>query len=104
MNKCICDICCDKPAANKFKVKQYKPIVRNGFHGQSWVKLDICESCYRKLISIHNDKSTEDLIMDFVCTDEHLKRYEDVDMQSAYLDGFQKVIDLLVQNRIIKGK
>lgn len=100
MNKCVCDICCDKPAVHKFKVKR-EQITDYEFLTKGYVRIDICEGCYHRLMSVHNDKKIEDLIWEFVSSNDHLKKYADDNMQSAYLAGFNAVIGLLVQKRII---
>lgn len=103
MNQCVCDICCNKVAVHKFKIKKKMEVVRGEFHVLRWVKLDICDSCYQKLMNLNIERDLESRILEFVCEDEHLKRYDDVDLQSAYLDGFQAVLNLMIQNKIIKN-
>ncbi|WP_337659212.1 hypothetical protein [Eisenbergiella tayi] len=100
MNKCVCDICCDKPAVHKFKVKREK-ITNFESLTKGYVRIDICEACFHRLMSVHNDKKTEDLIWEFMISDDHLKKYVDDDMQSAYIAGFDAVIGLLTHKRIL---
>ena len=51
MNKCICDICGVNEANNHFKVKQLDEY-RVGFSEitKKWVPIDICNTCYNKLV------------------------------------------------------
>ena len=101
MNKCICDICNKNEANHKFKVKKY--MMTDYILGKSgYRKIDICDSCYHKLMRIPADEKIEDEICKLIATDDWDKRYGDADMQSAYLDGFQTVFDMLIQNKILK--
>lgn len=50
MNKCVCDVCCKNPAQNQFKVKRQMPVVRADIHVMRWVRIDICDSCFQKLM------------------------------------------------------
>lgn len=101
MNKCICDICNKNEANHKFKVKKY--MMTDYILGKfGYRKIDICDSCYRKLMRIPVDKRIEDEICEIIETGDWMRRYEDVDMQMAYLDGIQTVFDMLIQNKILK--
>lgn len=101
MNKCICDICNKNESSRKFKVKEYGFI--DYFTGKlGYRNIDICDSCLNKLMRIPTDKKIEDEIWEIVATGDWDKRYSDTDMQSAYLEGFQTVLDMLIQNKILK--
>lgn len=101
MNKCICDVCRKNEANHKFKVKRHMLVdYITGKWG--YRKIDICDSCHNKLMRISVDKKIEDEISELILADHWYKRYNDAYMQSAYLDGFQAVLDMLIQNKILK--
>lgn len=101
MNKFICDICNKNESSRKFKIKEYGII--DYFTGKfGYRKIDICDSCYHKLMRISADKRIEDEISKFIETGDWMRKYEDADMQSAYLDGFQTVLDVLTSQKIFK--
>lgn len=101
MNKCVCDICNKNESSNKFKVKQHMCV--DYFTGKfGYRKIDICELCYHKLMRISADKKIEDEISKLIDTGDWMRKYEDSDMQSAYLDGFQTVLDVLTSQKIFK--
>lgn len=52
MNKCICDLCKVNPACHKFKVKQLLSVVKGGCHVRRWKRIDLCSSCYHKLLHV----------------------------------------------------
>lgn len=53
MQKIVCDICKKNEASEKFKVK--KEMTTNyEFHTRGYVKIDICENCYHKLLNSKN--------------------------------------------------
>lgn len=53
MEKTICDVCKKNEASEKFKVKK-EMITSYEFLSRGYVPIDICESCYRKLLSVKN--------------------------------------------------
>lgn len=58
MIKCLCDICKENEANKHFKVKRPEYRWRDGYHGTNYVKIDICENCYNKLISLTDKEFT----------------------------------------------
>lgn len=54
MVKCICDICCAEPATEHFKIK--KQVKNYEFGTNRWERIDICSSCYHKLIRVKGGK------------------------------------------------
>lgn len=101
MNKCVCDICRKNEANHKFKVKRH--MLTDYITGKwGYRNIDICDSCLNKLMRIPVDKKIEDEISKLIDTGDWAIRYEDVDLQSAYIDGFQTVLDMLIQNKILK--
>mgnify|MGYP000814690591 CR=1 FL=1 len=53
MYKCICDMCGKNEASEHFKVKKrIKKFDYSGFPRHKYVKIDICQSCYHKLIRL----------------------------------------------------
>ncbi len=52
MDKCMCDVCCKNPANHQFKAKRMLPVIRADMHVKRWVRIDICDSCFRKLLHI----------------------------------------------------
>lgn len=50
MQKILCDICKKNEASEKFKVKKEK-ITNYELLSRGYVKIDICESCYHKLLN-----------------------------------------------------
>ena len=101
MNKCICDICNENESSRKFKVKKY--MLTDYMLGKwGYRKIDICEVCYHKLMRIPVDKRIEDEICKLIETGDWARKYEAADMKSAYFDGFQTVINMLIKNKILK--
>lgn len=56
MKKIVCDICRKNEASEKFKVKKEK-ITNYELFTRDYVRIDICESCYRKLLNASNENS-----------------------------------------------
>lgn len=50
MKKYICDVCKTNTANYHFKVKELKSVVRSDMHVMRWVRIDICDRCYNKLL------------------------------------------------------
>lgn len=101
MNKCICDICRKNEANHKFKVKSHMLVdYITGKWG--YRNIDICDPCLNKLMRIPVDKKIEHEIKRYAASDEHLDEYKTSELQSAYLDGFRTVLDVLIQNKILK--
>ena len=50
MDKCVCDICSTNTAVHKFKAKRLQGVVRDDMHVMRWVRIDVCEPCYHKLL------------------------------------------------------
>ena len=57
MDKCVCDICCKNTAVHKFKVKRLQGVVRADMHVMRWVRIDICEACYNKLLRAEEEST-----------------------------------------------
>jgi predicted ATP-binding protein involved in virulence len=106
MNKCVCDICGLDSPQRAYKIKERKlmhsctsdmiPII-------AWERVDICDDCFKNLVNLRYEKSLEDRIDTLF--DKYEKRYpDDVNLKSAYLQGIQDVIDLLVHNKAVKSK
>jgi hypothetical protein len=103
MNKCVCDICGVENPQRAYKIKERKlmhsytsdiyPII-------SWQQVDICNTCFDNLAKLRYEKSLEertDILLSL-----YKKRYPDnIDLQSAYLQGVQDFIDMLIQNRVV---
>lgn len=101
MNKCVCDICRKNEANHKFKVKRH--MLTDYITGKwGYRKIDICDPCLQKLLRIPSDEKIEHAIMRYATSDEHFDKYKTPELQSAYLDGFQTVFDMLIQNKILK--
>lgn len=105
MYKCLCDICERNDADKNFKIKK-KFFHRDysGFNKPEWKDIDICEECYEKLKRIKADKTIEDMIVDLIAESHWNTDYDDTSMQSAYLTGFQDVLDMLYHNKIISSQ
>ena len=53
MLKRVCDFCGSSNVTDRFKIKQLRDFISwNDDHVRSWVKLDMCEKCYYRLIDI----------------------------------------------------
>lgn len=101
MNKCICDICNKNEANHKFKVKKY--MMTDYILGKfGYRKVDICDSCYRKLMRIPADKKIEEEIWDCVSDGAGLEKYETEELNSAYCDGIDTILNMLVHRKILK--
>lgn len=63
MNKTICDLCKTKEANKNFKVKENKEFAsydcRYVYQFRDWVRIDICNDCYKKLWEIKNKHDGE---------------------------------------------
>lgn len=59
MNKCICDVCREHESNRHFKVKRLQPTICDGLHWMAWVRIDICDSCYHKLLRAKRDKEED---------------------------------------------
>lgn len=59
MNKCVCDMCRQNPTNHKFKVKRLLSVVRSEMHVMRWVRIDICDSCFNKLLRIKDGGDTD---------------------------------------------
>lgn len=103
LNKCLCDICERNDADKSFKVKKkYRDY--SGIGKPKWSDIDICEECYEKLKRVKADKAIEDMITDLVAESHWNTDYEDTSEQSAYMTGFQDILDMLYHNRIISSQ
>lgn len=64
MNRRICDICEEHEEDKNYKVKERKefPVFEYGhiFHAPKWVRIDICPSCYEKLIKATRKELEDD--------------------------------------------
>lgn len=69
MIKCLCDICKENEANKKFKVKQKKRMFRNGYFWHGWDRIDVCEDCYFKLISL-TDKEFANMLNEVINKDK----------------------------------
>ncbi|PXV88441.1 hypothetical protein C8E03_108168 [Lachnotalea glycerini] len=84
-----------------FKIKERKLMTdcTNVLPIISWVKVDICDKCFNNLVQLRYEgdliKRIEDLSYHY---DE--KYPNDVDMQSAYLQGIQDCIDILLPTKL----
>lgn len=69
MTKCVCDICKENEPNKKFKVKQNKHMWRNGYYWSGWGRIDICEDCYLKLISL-TDNDFDNIVNKYINKDK----------------------------------
>lgn len=108
MNKCVCDICGIDNPQKHYKIKErklmhsgtsdYMPII-------SWERIDVCDSCFNNLIDLRYEKSLERRIYeDLFSGNKYQNKYpNEIDLQSAYLEGVEDVINMLIQNKVIKA-
>lgn len=106
MNKCICDICNNNIADNRFRVKMEKEIVDyeygHVFPKWKWVDIDICKACYSKFLKLKVDMNIEDIMASLV--GNAFDKYEDKALQVAYLEAIDDITAKLIQRKIINGK
>lgn len=105
MQKCVCDICgIDEPQHN-WKIKE-KRLYQSGDKIPliSWDRMDICDKCFNTLARLRYEQELEKRVTD-ICFNKYVDLYPDnIDMQSAYLQGVQDVLDIFIQNKIIVQK
>lgn len=106
MQKYVCDICgIDEPKHN-WKIKEKRlylgrdeapPLLR-------WDRMDICDKCFENLVKLRYEKDLEKRVANFAI-DRYEKLYpKDADLQTAYLTGAQDIIDILLQNKVVKQR
>lgn len=62
MLKRVCDFCGRNEVTTRFKIKQLRDVhIGHGEHCKMWVKLDMCEKCYYKLMDILKQGSLDDV-------------------------------------------
>lgn len=96
MNKCICDICRNNEADKGIKARMNHWINDNG----RWIKTDICEECYKKLVRLKEEEPLKEKILDLI--PNAFKKYDNEYHQSIYLEGIEDVLHLLYKERIIR--
>lgn len=106
MQKCICDICgIDEPQHN-WKIKE-KGLYYSGHNEPPLImykRMDICDKCFENLKKLRYEQDLEERMISFACGKYEKLYPDDVDMQSAYLAGIQDVLDVLLQNKVVKQR
>ena len=105
MQKCVCDICGTDEPKHHWKIKE-KRLCFSGDPIPSiiWDRIDICDICFNNLVQLRYEQDLEKRISS-LAMDRHKKLYPDnFDLQSAYLTGIQDVIDILLQNKVVKQR
>ncbi len=59
MIKEICDICHQNEPYHKYKVKKLKSVVRSDMHVLRWVRIDICDACYNRLVRMSREDNNQ---------------------------------------------
>lgn len=103
MQKCICDICGIDEPQRHYKIKEKRI---HGYQNRqplfSWARTDICDKCFENLAKLRYEQDLEKRIISFGCGRYEKLYPDDVDLQSAYLTGVQDVLDILLQNKVVK--
>lgn len=106
MQKFICDICgIDEPQHN-WKIKE-KRLYHSGHNEPPLImykRMDICDKCFENLAKLRYEQDLEERVTSFALGQYEKIYPDDVDMQRAYLTGVQDVINILLQNKIIKQR
>lgn len=105
MNKCICDICKIDNPNHHFKIKERKLMTScvSDLPIFSWEQIDICDKCFSNLVQLRYEKTLENRVEE-LCNHYTEKYPNDYDMQSAYLQGIEDSINILLPNKIKKTK
>lgn len=101
MNKCVCDICGIDNPKRHFKIKERKLMTdcTNVLPIISWEKVDICNKCFNNFVQLRYESNLENRIEKM--SYHYDEKYPgDLDMQSAYLQGIQDCMDILLPTKL----
>lgn len=105
MQKCLCDICGIEEPQHNYKIKEREllwagdnmPLIR-------WKRIDICDACFKNLGKLKYEIDLEKRAIDQVWNRYGNLYPDDIDLQGAYLQGAQDVMDMLLQNKVVKQR